>query len=139
MSTTYSQDERDVIAAVERMTTAFHAADIEGVMASYEPTATIVFQPGTPSSDPAAIRDGFGGFFALAPTFTYSGHEVVIAGDTAVHFAPWTMKGTAPDGSEILQHGLSVAVLRRQADGGWRMVIDNPFGQHLLDEAGYPA
>jgi ketosteroid isomerase-like protein len=44
------------------------------------------------------------------------------------------MTGTAPDGTPIRQSGLSVAVLRKQADGKWLMVFDNPFGQHLLDK-----
>ncbi len=57
----------------------------------------------------------------------------MVQGDIAVHFAPWTMTGTAPDGTEIKQTGLSVAVLRKQADGNWLMVIDNPHGQHLME------
>lgn len=32
----------------------------------------------------------------------------------------------------IEQNGFSVVVLRRQADGRWLMVIDNPFGDHLV-------
>ena len=44
------------------------------------------------------------------------------------------MKGKTPDGQGIEQSGLSVAILRKQADGEWLMVIDNPHGQHLLDQ-----
>jgi ketosteroid isomerase-like protein len=44
------------------------------------------------------------------------------------------MTGKSPDGQEIKQSGLSVAVLRRQADGGWKMVIDNPHGGRLLSK-----
>ena len=123
--------EEEVIKAVETMTAAFHAGDIEGVMASYEEQATVVFEPGKPVSDRTALRQGFTQFFALQPRFTYSGHEVFVAGDTAMHIAPWTMQGTTPDGTAIEQSGLSVAVLRRQADGRWLMVLDDPHGQHL--------
>lgn len=58
--------------------------------------------------------------------------EVLLAGDTAIHTAPWSMRATAPDGTPIEQRGLSVAVLRRQRDGSWLMVTDNPYGQRLL-------
>ncbi|MCH8181705.1 MAG: SgcJ/EcaC family oxidoreductase [Proteobacteria bacterium] len=128
-----TEDQKNVLAVIERMTEAFHKGDIEGVMASYEDTATIVFEPGNPVSGPAVLRELFLGMFTMNPRFDYSGHEVVIAGDLAVHFAPWTMKGTSTDGAEIKQDGLSVAVLRKQTDGRWRMVIDNPHGQRLMD------
>lgn len=58
---------------------------------------------------------------------------MLVAGDVAVHFAPWTMTGTDPRGNPLIQKGLSVAVLRRHADGRWLMVIDNPHGQRLLE------
>ena len=124
--------ERAVIEAVQTMTAAFHAGDIEGVMASYAEGATIVFEPGVAVQDPSAQRAAFEGFFAASPQFTYAGHEVLVSGNRAVHFAPWTMRGTDPAGQPMEMKGLSVAVLERQADGRWLMVIDNPYGDHLL-------
>ena len=123
----------EVMAIIDGMTTAFHRGDLDGVMSSYEDEATVVFEPENPVSDPAVMRETFQQWFRLNPQFEYSGHEVVVAGDIAVHFAPWRMNGTAPDGTEVEQSGLSVAVLRRQLDGRWLMVIDNPHGQQLLD------
>lgn len=120
--------------AILDMTAAFHKKDIGRVMASYEKKAIVVFEPENPVSDPEAIRQGFFGFFAVNPTFEYAGHEVFVNGDIAIHFAPWTMTGKSPDGVDIKQSGLSVAVLRRQPDGKWLMLFDNPFGQHLLDQ-----
>ena len=125
------QHEQQVIAAVEAMTAAFHRGDIDGVMACYESEATIVFEPGQATRDPATQRRQFIEFFALSPQFRYGGHEAFVTGDTAVHIAPWTMTGTAPDGAAFEQSGLSVAVLRRQPDGRWLMVIDDPHGSHL--------
>lgn len=128
-----NEDQKSVLAVIERMTEAFHNGDIEGVMANYEGTAVIAFEPRIPVTGPAVLRQMFGDAFAINPRFSYSGHEVMVAGDIAVHFAPWTMTGTAPDGTEIGQSGLSVAVLRKQADGNWLMVIDNPHGQRLME------
>ncbi len=126
-------DQKSIISAVERMTAAFHTGDIDGVMASYEDKTTVVFEPESPVSDPAIVREMFQELFKLNPQFDYGGHEVFVTNDIAVHIAPWTMKGKAPDGAKIEQSGLSVAVLRRQQDGRWLMVIDNPHGQHLMD------
>lgn len=130
----FSGDQKDVLTAILAMTESFHRKDINGVMASYEPNAMIVFEPEKPVSDSSSIRQGFLGFFAVNPIFTYSGHEVFVTGDIAIHFAPWLMKGKTPDGGDVKQSGLSVAVLRRQPDGKWLMIFDNPFGQHLLEK-----
>jgi ketosteroid isomerase-like protein len=130
----FNQEQTRVLNAILQMTTSFHNKDIEGVMSSYETNPMIIFEPGKPALDRKAIIEGFKGFFALNPKFEYSGHEVFVNGDLAVHFAPWTMNGKTPDGTEIKQSGLSVAVLRKQVDGKWLMVFDNPFGQNLLDQ-----
>lgn len=125
--------QNEVIQAVETMTAAFHAKDIEGVMRAYEDHATVAFQPGSITSDPEGIRAGFCSFFALDPKFEYAGHDVIVQGDVAIHFAPWKMRGNAPDGSPVEMEGFSIAVLRRDDSGTWRLVIDNPFGQTLWE------
>lgn len=122
---------QDVLAVVQTMTEAFHEGDIEAVMASYEPLAAVAFERGTAMSDDASLRQMFDAAFQMQPRFVYAGHEVIVCGDLALHIAPWRMRGTAPGGAEVHQEGLSVAVLRRQSDGRWLLVIDNPHGQQM--------
>jgi ketosteroid isomerase-like protein len=128
--------EAEVISAVEAMTNAFHRGALDEILGTYRAGAVVAFEPGTASQGDQALAEGFRGFIELSPRFTYSGHDVLVAGDLALHIAPWSMTATAPDGSKIEQHGLSVAVLLKSQPGGWKLVIDNPYGGRLLsDEA----
>lgn len=122
-------------ATVDTMTSAFNGGNIAGVMGTYEPAAVVVSEPGVSVSGTEALRAMFAGFIAAKARFTFLGHDIVQAGDLAVHLTPWRMTGVAPDGSAMAADGLSIAVLRRQTDGRWLMVIDHPFGDFLLKQA----
>ena len=131
-----TQEQQDVLSAITTMTTAFEGNDISTVMDSYEPQAVVVFEPEAPVGDPAQLKEMFASIAALDPAFGYTnGHEVIVTGDVAIHIAPWKMSARTPDGLDINQAGLSVAVLRKQADGRWKIVIDNPHGGRLLGAA----
>ncbi len=133
--TVISEDQQDVLNAIEAMTQSFNSKDIEGVMSSYEKDAVVIFEPETPVTDFNALKEMFLGAFTLNPKFEYpKGHEVFVNGDMAMHIAPWIMKGVAPDGSEIQQTGLSIATLHRQKDGKWLMTFDNPHGNYLINK-----
>jgi len=121
-----------ILSTITDMTHAFHQGDIDGIMRSYEGGAVVVGQPGTPVSGSAALRAMFEGFVAAKARFTFAGHELIQADDIALHLTPWRMVGVAPDGTALAAGGLSVAVLRRQPDGRWLMVIDNPHGDAQL-------
>lgn len=122
----------DVQATIDAMTGAFARGDIGGILATYEPGAVVVGEPGAPVAGTAALTAMFQQFVALEPQFTFMDHEVIEAGDVALHLSTWKMEGRTPDGSPVEQGGLSVAVLRRQPDGRWLMVIDDPYGDHIL-------
>ena len=128
-------DPNQPITTVLMMTEAFQRGDIASVLRAYEPGAVVVGEPGTRLQGEAALRAMFAGFMAVQPKFTYSGHDVVQAGDVALHIAPWQMTGTDAEEKPVQGQGLSVAVLRRHADGRWLMVIDHPFGDQLLSVA----
>ena len=130
----FNEEQQAVLNAILQMTKAFHQKDIEGVMRSYEPNAVVVFEPEKPITDPVVLRELFQGAFMMNPKFVYSGHEVFVNGEIATHFAPWVMTGVAPDGTKIQQNGLSVAILRKQEDGSWLMIFDNPHGQFLMNK-----
>jgi len=130
--TTMTEDQKAVLDTIHRMTSSYNGGDIDAVMTTYAAGASVAFQPGVVTAGAEDIRAAFEASRAINPQFEFGGNEVIVQGDTALHITPWSMMGTMPDGQAIAQSGLSVAVLRRQADGAWLMVIDNPHGSALL-------
>jgi ketosteroid isomerase-like protein len=54
--------------------------------------------------------------------------RILQASDLALVITTWSFTGTGPDGKPVKLAAKSADVLRRQADGSWRIVIDNPWG-----------
>ena len=105
------------------------AGDLEALMTLYETEAILLAQPGeAPVKGTEAIRAALQGFLATQPTFTLQVRQIFETGDLALSFADWTLTGTGPDGEAIELSGQTSDVLRKQPDGTWRFVIDNPFG-----------
>ncbi|KKJ75838.1 hypothetical protein WH95_16220 [Kiloniella litopenaei] len=117
---------------IETNNAAVASGDIEGVLVTFEPDGVLVGEPGMIAKGTPALREAFKQFIAINPKITITNHEVIQADDIALHSSTWTLSGLAPDGSPIEQSGFSVVVLRKQPDGRWLMVIDNPFANHLL-------
>ena len=106
---------------------AINAGDVEAALALYEPDATFAPEPGKAATGLEAIREVLNGFLALKPRLTIEVPQVVQSGDLALLSSRWTLKGTGPDGAPVELAGQGAEVVRRQADGTWRFVIDNPF------------
>ncbi len=134
MDLSFNEEQKAVYSTIERMVNAFEHKDIKGVLDTYEKNAIVMFEPGKPISGHENLRQAFTEFVKFDPEYTFKGHEVFIADDIATHIAPWNMVGTLPDGNRIEQNGLSVAILRKQPDGSWLMIQDNPHGQFLLSK-----
>ena len=63
---------------------------------------------------------------ALEPTLTVRASEVLSAGSTALVVSDWRMSRGAAGGRAMREPGAGVHVVRRQAGGGWLIVIDHP-------------
>src|SRR5262245_29364504 len=113
---------------IELFTTALNGGDVEGAMSLYEPEATFAPQPGEKVSGRQAIRAALDRFAALTPRMRGEITKVMTAGDVALVMNRWQLEGTQPDGGPVEMRGHSADVLRRGPDGGWRILIDNPWG-----------
>ena len=127
-------EQTKVLNTITSMGNSYNARDIDAVMTAYEESAVVLFEPGKPLSGMVNVKAAFEASFVINPRFEFGKHEVSIAGNIALHLTPWAMTGKTPDGHHISQNGLSIAVLRKQADGKWLMVIDNPHGKTLFVE-----
>ena len=118
--------------AVHAFFEAFNRGDLEAIVALYEQKATLVAQPGQIAEGHAAIREALNGFLAMKPTLNPEKRALITAGDIALSVIRWTLNGTGPDGAPVCMDGATSDVLRRQADGRWLFVIDNPWGAGVL-------
>ena len=107
---------------------ALNGGDLDGLVALYEPQASLMPSPGKIVVGAAAIREALAAFIAAKPKITLSPRVVSQTGDLALVTAKWELSLNGEDGKPAQMHGQSVEIARRQADGSWRFAIDMPFG-----------
>lgn len=107
---------------------ALNTGDLDGLVALYEPEASLMPSPGKIVVGASAIREALAAFIAAKPKITLSPRLVSQTGDLALVTAKWELALNGEDGKPAKMHGQSVEIARRQADGTWRFAIDMPFG-----------
>jgi uncharacterized protein (TIGR02246 family) len=105
-----------------------HAGDLEAALTLYEPEAVLVAQPGEQVSGLEAIRAALAPFFAIGGQMTSDVRKVVEGAGLATVLNRWTLEGAQPDGTPLRLGATSADVVRRQPDGRWLLVIDDPWG-----------
>ena len=113
---------------IELFTAALNGGNVEGAMALYEPDATFAPQPGEEVAGSDAIRTALEQLAAFEPQIRGELTRVLTAGDVALVMNRWQLEGTQADGTPVELRGHSADVLRRAPDGGWRILIDDPWG-----------
>jgi uncharacterized protein (TIGR02246 family) len=106
---------------------AFNTGDIDQVMQLYESECVLVPAPGQTVSGAAAIREALLGFLAVKGQIKLQFRRVLVSGDLALVNSHWDLNGTGADGAPVSLSGDTSEVIRRQSDGTWRYVIDDPF------------
>jgi ketosteroid isomerase-like protein len=111
---------------------AFNAGNRDGLMERYEPDAALIAQPGSVAHGSEQARAALQGFLALKGRITLETKLVVTVGELAYLANTWSLSGTGPDGNPVVLGATMAEVARRQADGSWRYVIDNAWGDQAV-------
>jgi uncharacterized protein (TIGR02246 family) len=105
-----------------------NSGDLESLMPLYENEAAFATEPGSLAHGPAGIAEALKGFISMQGELDLQVTRVLEAGDLALVIGVWSFNGTGPDGQPVRLAARNADVLRRQPDGTWRFVIDNPWG-----------
>ncbi|MDF0606541.1 nuclear transport factor 2 family protein [Neisseriaceae bacterium TC5R-5] len=111
----------------------FNAKDIEGMLSIAEKGRIFIPAPGQVVQPKNVIKE-LGQFLELNIPVVLTVRHAYESGDIGLVVADWTMDGKAPDGTPVHIKGTVADVARRGADGGWKVVIDNPFGTAVSAE-----
>ena len=112
----------------------FNSRDLESILAElYEEDAVLLPGPGAPTvAGREGIRPALQGFIDMGGTMSVLGATAMRNGDVALTHSRWRLEVPGSDPME----GTTAEVVRRQPDGSWKYIIDNPFGGAALDAAG---
>lgn len=113
---------------LESVVEGINSGELDSLMALYETDACFATEPGQIANSPESIRQCLRNFVDLKGKLELKVKRVLQASDLALVITEWSYEGTGPDGNPVNMAARSADVLRQQADGTWRFVIDNPWG-----------
>lgn len=117
---------------ITQLVTTMIARDLESALTLFELGAAFVIKPGVVVTGQSGIRQALEGFMAVKPTLAIEAQQLVEAGDVAQYCARWSIKGTDPSGHPVQLSGRSSSILRRQSNGAWLFLVDNPWGTEIV-------
>jgi uncharacterized protein (TIGR02246 family) len=115
-------------AVLQSIVDGINSGDLDSLMTLYEPGAVFATQPGKLTSGLPGVREALSKFVAAKGRLDLRVTRVLEGDDLALVAGDWSFVGTGPDGQPLRLASKSADVLRRQKDGTWRFVIDNPWG-----------
>lgn len=114
-----------------------HEARLDAALSLYEPTAAMVEKPGRVARGETEIRVALRSLIDSGVTLAIEVTQVIPAADIAFVVSAWSVAARGADGMAAkVARGEGTDVMRRQPDGSWRFVIDNPYGAAVLGKMG---
>lgn len=106
-----------------RFADAMNAGDMKALAELYPAPSHEASPEGT-----GALQD----LLALKPQISVETRSVVRAGEVALLGSRWRLAGTTAEGETIALTGQGTEMVRRQADGSWRYVVEPKSTSGLL-------
>ena len=103
---------------------AFNTGDINTVLQVYDADGVIVAEPGKPVAGKEKFEPAVKAILAIKGRMEIKTIYCLQTGDIAVGRSEWSIT----DGTETKVSAKGVEVMKRQADGVWRVIIDHAFG-----------
>jgi ketosteroid isomerase-like protein len=119
--------------AVELLDRAFREKDLETVLSFYEEAALVVAEPGKTLRS-AGLRAFFAEAMRAGATARQLKTWTMEADGIALFISRWVLTVAAPGQPPTDQTLIATTVFRKQPDGTWKVLIDNPIGPLVLGQ-----
>jgi ketosteroid isomerase-like protein len=103
---------------------AFNTGDVNTVLNMYDFNGIIVPEPDKPVSGKEKFSEAIKAILSIKGKMEIKTVYCLQTGDLAVGRSEWNIT----DGKEVKVSAKGIEVMKRQSDGGWKIVIDHAFG-----------
>lgn len=103
---------------------AFNTGDVATVLNMYDYNGIIVPEPGKPVSGKERFEEAITAILSIKGKMEIKTVYCLQTGDLAVGRSEWNIT----DGDDIKISAKGIEVMKRQADGSWKIIIDHAFG-----------
>jgi uncharacterized protein (TIGR02246 family) len=121
--------------AVELLDHAFNSGDLDAVLACYEEDAAIVASPTTTVRGRTQLRTFFETTLRSESRAKQLRTRVFEVDGIALFLSRWTLIPKDAASHATGPAFIATTILRKQPDGSWKILIDNPFGPAALGTA----
>ena len=102
--------------------------DVKNAMTCFDPEAVYIDKEGNIISGLANIQQVVTNLCEMKPDITVYEHKVAPVGNDLMYWLDkWEMTGTDSKGNFINMKGASANMMRRNSEGNWLWLVDNPF------------
>ena len=113
-----AEDAHAILAA------AFNTGDVATVMSMYDTSGIIVPEPNKPVSGKDKFEESIKAILSIKGKMEIKTVYCLQTGDIALGRSEWSIS----DGNEVKISAKGIEVMKRQADGAWKIIIDQAFG-----------
>lgn len=118
-------------AVLDLFVQSIHEGHLDAALSLYEPDAAMVEKPGRIATGQDEIRTALRSLIDASVHLAIDVTQVVLASDIAFVVSAWSVSRQVAGSRAEIARGQGTDVMRRQGDGTWRFVIDNPYGAAL--------
>ncbi len=118
--------------AVELLDRAFNEGDLDAVLSFYEDAAVVVAEPSRLLRGTIELKRFFEDMIRSGLTAKQLKTRVIETDGVALFMSRWMLIPHNTSGKEETRTFIATTVFRKQPDGTWKALIDNPIGPLLL-------
>jgi uncharacterized protein (TIGR02246 family) len=107
-----------------RLADAFNTGNVATVMNMYDVSGIIVPEPGKPVAGKEKFEEAIKAILSIKGKMEIKTVYCLQTGNIAVGRSEWNIT----DGNEVKVSAKGIEVMKQQADGTWKIIIDHAFG-----------
>ena len=121
-------DRTDPDGADEYFLEAVRNGDVKTAMTCFDPEAIYIDKEGNTITGFDNIEKVVANLCKMRPDIKVYEHQMAPVGTDMMYWLDkWSMTATGPDGKQFEMKGASANMMRKNADGHWLWLVDNPF------------